>query len=360
VRGEPDQPGIFTWRHHLPLLSTTPPVSLFEGDTPLLDIPELAERWRVSAAYVKDESRNPTWSYKDRLAAVAVTKAVELGSDTVVVSTTGNHGAAVAAYAARAHIRCVVLTLASVPETMRTLMQSYGASVVALRESTERWALMRQAVSELGWIPMSNFQDPPVGSVPFGVDGYKTIAYEIHRQLGRIPTHVIVPTAYADGLTGIWRGFEDLRRSGTVSELPAMVAAEPLGPYGATLAAGTDRTQIVESHPSVAFSTASPVATFQGIHTLRMSGGRAFSQPDDERIISDQTWLAERSGIYMEAAAAVGVSAGDQMGFGADDVVVLVGTSTGLKDPTSTAVRMAPVPTIEPTLPDLLAHLDGS
>jgi threonine synthase len=84
--------------------------------------------------FFKDESRNPTWSYKDRLAAVAVTKALERGAEVVVVATTGNHGAAIAAYAAIANVRCVALTLESVPKTMKVLMQSYGAEVVALRK----------------------------------------------------------------------------------------------------------------------------------------------------------------------------------------------------------------------------------
>lgn len=357
---DPSQPGIFRWRTHLPIADATEPVSLDEGDTPLVAVAALASRWGTEQAWVKDESRNPTWSYKDRLAAVAVTKARELGTDTVVVSTTGNHGAAVAAYAARAGLRCVVLTLASVPETMRTLMQSYGAIVVALGESTERWTLMAQAVDRLGWVPMSNFCDPPVGSIPFGVDGYKTIAFEIQRDLGDAPTHVIVPTAYADGLTGMWRGFRDLHDAGVTSRLPTMIAAEPLGPYGANLDAGTDGSTRVAVRPSVAFSTASPVATYQGLHTLRESGGRAFAQPDDEKVIADQTWLARASGLYLEAASAVGVSAGDQMSFGADARVVLVGSSTGLKDPMSTALRLPPVPTIAPDLAELISVVERS
>ncbi len=356
------EPGIFRWRHLLPIDAASPVVSIGEGDTPLVPSERLAEMVGVGALHVKDESRNPTWSYKDRLAAVAVTKAIEMGSDTVVVSTTGNHGAAVAAYAAAAGLRCVVLTLASVPDTMRTLMQSYGAEVVAVARSSDRWTLMQEAVEAFGWTPMSNFRDPPVGSNPFGVDGYKTIAYEIVEQSGRVPDVVVVPTAYGDGLTGIWRGFGDLVAAGMAERVPRMVAAEPLGPYRATLDAGTDASEIVEARPSVAFSTASPVATHQGVSTLRRSGGWARACPDDDAVIEAQVTIARATGMYVEAASAVSFHVLGQLAaeglVGRGQSVVLISTSSGLKDPGSTMSLLPEVPTIEPSLDALLAHLD--
>jgi len=102
---------------------------------------------------VEGETQNPTWSYKDWLAAVAVTRAAQDGADTVVVSSTGNHGAAVAAYAARAGLRCVVLTLASVPLAIKALMRGYGAIVAAVEESAARWAIMREGIEQRGWVP---------------------------------------------------------------------------------------------------------------------------------------------------------------------------------------------------------------
>ena len=103
--------------------------------------------------YAKDESQNPTWSYKDRLCAVAVTHAVATGARVITISSTGNHGASTAAYAARAGLPCVIFTLASVPETMKTLMQAYGAAVVACPTSESRWDLMRQGIERFGWYP---------------------------------------------------------------------------------------------------------------------------------------------------------------------------------------------------------------
>jgi threonine synthase len=359
----PDQPGLFRWRELLPLPDAAEPVSLDEGGTPLRALGRTGERLGIDRLLLKDETRNPTWSYKDRLAAVATTAARHAGADTVVVSTTGNHGAAVAAYAAAAGLRCVVLTVASVPETMKTLMQVYGADVVALERSTDRWVLMERLVRERGWWPMSGYRSPPVGSTPFGVDGYKTIAYELLEQLGGVPDVVVVPTAYADGLAGIVRGFRDLLALGRTDRLPRAVAAEPLGPYTEALRSGADTAGPVPVRPSVAFSIASPVGTYQGLDALRATGGTAARVPDDDRILDAQAELGREEGIYLEAASVTAVlAAGDLRAAGVirrEDVVVLVGTSTGLKDVSATAARQPPVPVIAPTPQALDSALDG-
>lgn len=356
-------PGIFRYRALLPLRNDSEPVSLHEGATRLLPVPALGRRLGVEQLYIKDESANPTWSYKDRLAAVAVTKAKELGADTVVVATTGNHGAAAAAYAAAAQLRCVVLTLESVPLTMKVLMRAYGAEVVALREPAQRWALMAEAVADRGWVPLSGYRNPPVGSNPYGIDGYKTIAYELVEAIGR-PDVVVVPTAYGDGLSGIHRGFADLVALGRIATVPRMVAAEPFGPYAAALDAGGDVSGRVPIRPSVAFSTATPVATYQGTAALLKSGGMARAVPDDAVILDAQRLAGRTAGLYMEAAAALCLPVVGELraqeAVHRDESVVIVGTSTGLKDVGATAARLDPVPVIEPTLPALDAALGGA
>ena len=187
--------------------------------------------------YAKDESQNPTWSYKDRLCAMAVSHAVAIGARVITISSTGNHGASTAAYAARAGLPCVIFTMASVPDTMKTLMQAYGAAVVACPTSEARWALMRQGVERLGWYPTSGFVMPPVGSNPWGIEGYKTIAYEIAEDLGwTAPDVVVVPERLqrrarpASGRAG--RSWAEL---GLVKSAPRMIAAEPFGPLAHAL-----------------------------------------------------------------------------------------------------------------------------
>jgi threonine synthase len=359
---DPGQPGLFRYRELLPLADSDPVVSLGEGDSPLLPLHRIGGQLGLDGLWVKDESRSPTWSYKDRLAAVAVSKARASGADTAVVSTTGNHGAAVAAYCAAAGIRCVALTLTSVPATMRTLMQVYGAQVVAYREPVHRWTVMAAAVAERGWVPMSGFVSPPIGSNPFGIDGYKTIAYEIVGQLGTAPDVVVVPTAYADGLSGITRGFADLHRLGIIAHSPRMVAAEPFGPYGAALADGGDVAGPVPVRPSVAFSIATPVGTYQGLDAVRSTGGAAVTTGDDDAIMAMQTRLARIEGLYLEASSVVPLLAAERLrGTGAvrdGETVVVIGTSTGLKDVGATAARLPEPPVAEPSLADLHRALD--
>jgi threonine synthase len=358
---DPSLPGLFERRGALPVSDHGPVVSLHEGRTPLLHLERTGGRIGLSRLYLKDETRNPTWSYKDRLAAVAVSKALADGADTVVVSTTGNHGAATAAYAAAAGMRCVALTLASVPLTMKVLMQAYGAEVVALEHPPDRWALMRQAVEEWGWVPLSGLVDPPIGSNPFGIDGYKSIAYELFDDLERVPDVVIVPTAYADGLTGIYRGFRDLAALGITERVPRLVAAEPLGPLAASLIDEGDLPAVTESRPSVAFSIAGSVATYQGVYVLRKTEGSAVVVGEDEEIIGAQLSLAAEEGLYLEASSVTAIPAAARLAAEGEideqDVVVAIGTSTGLKDVGATAARLSDVPVVAPTLQALEAHL---
>ena len=356
----PGRRGVFAWQHMLPLSPDVVPVTLGEGDTPLVELTRMPQVEGIGEVWVKDESRNPTWSYKDRLIAVAMTKARESQATTVAVASTGNHGAAAAAYAAKAGIECIVLTLTSVPATMKTLMQSYGAHVVALRDPRDRWALLRQGVEERGWTPLSGFMDPPAGSNPFGIEGYKSIAYEIVRDLGRPPSVVVAPVAYGDGLAGIMHGFEDLLAWGRIDRLPRLVAAEPLGPYAAALDAGFVPTRRLTPRASVAFSITTPVATFQGYDALVRSGGSAMTA-DDTNIMETQLALAQAEGLYLEASSVITLSVLPDLvklgALGPDDSVVLLGTSTGLKDVAATAQVLPPLREIGPTMAELDAAI---
>ncbi len=347
-----EDPGLFRYRPLLPV-GEGPVVSLGEGDTPLVATSNLGAELGLPQLFVKDESRNPTWSYKDRLAAVAVTKAVQQGRDTVVVSSTGNHGAAVAAYAARAGIRCVVLTLASVPLAMKTMMQAYGAQTVAVETPSDRWKIMRQAVEERGWVPMSGFVGPPSGSNPFGCEGYKTIAYELHAQLGDVPDVLITPVAYGDALAGLARGFEDLVALGLSSTVPRLVASEPFGPYGRALAEGYRAGASVPVGDTVSFSIATPMATWQGWDALVRTNGSAVTV-NDAQTLAAQRRLAASDGLFVEASSATTVAGLPELiergVVGADDRVVLLATSTGLKDIPTTAAALPEVPVIDPTL----------
>jgi threonine synthase len=341
--------GFWDFRALLPVSEDVAPVSIGEGNTPLIDIPTAR-----GMLYLKDESRNPTWSHKDRAMTVAVTVAKAMGHRTVVGASTGNAGAALAAYAARAGMHCVMFTGMDVPRTMQTFMGAYGALLCLLEGGANRRAIAALGIERFGWFPGTNVTDPPVGSNLYGVEGYTTIAYEIVRDLGDAPAAVVVPTSYGDNLTGIWRGFNRLRAAGMTTHVPRMIAAEPANsaPYGHALATGAP--EQVPTQPSAAFSIGGGTASRQGWQTLRASAGGAAAVAEAD-ILPAQTRLARETGLYLEAASVVGVEIARVVAGDADGPVVVIGTSSGLKDPSSTAAVL-PTPPIIPVDLDALAH----
>lgn len=355
------QSGIFGYRDLLPLAPEDAPVTLGEGQTPLVPLKRLGSRLGLHRLLLKDEAHNPTWSFKDRLAAAAVTKAAASGASTVIVSSTGNHGAAVAAYAAAAGLRCVVLTLSSIPREMSILIRAYGACLVAYEKGPDRWSVLRQAVEAFGWTPISGAVTPPIGSNPFGVEGYKTIAYELWGQLGEPPDVVVVPTAYGDGLSGIRRGFADLIGLGLATRMPRLVAVDPFGAYAHGIHAPPGRQPTVPTRPSIAFSVAARVATYQGLEAIWATKGTAVAEPSDDAIVRMQLELASAEGVYAEGASVLAVLAAQQLAsrrwIDADESVVLLSTSSGLKDPRSTAGNLPELPVLAPTLTALEAAL---
>jgi threonine synthase len=352
----PEGEGFWKYRDFFAVNPDIEPVSLNEGNTPLIHLKKLGKKLGLDNLYVKDESRNPTWSYKDRLCSVAVTKAVQEKAKVITISSTGNHGAATAAYAAAAGIPCVVFTIPEVPETMKTLMQAYGAYVVAVPKPQDRWEIMRKCVDEYGWFPTSGYVAPPIGSNPFGVDGYKTISFEIFEQLKDIPDYVAVPAAYADGIYGIWKGMKDLKELGVTKKLPKMVASEVFGSFKKTLADDKSSPVHVPAEPSKSFSIATGVGTYQGYVTLKESNGLAEICPDEDTM-KMQKLLAESEGIYAEASSVTSLVAisklKEQGKIQTSNSIVTVLTSTGLKDPKSTAENLPEIKIISPNLNEL-------
>jgi threonine synthase len=171
-RPEAPEAGGGLWRYgDLLPVARTEAVSLGEGGSPLHRLASLERATGVQSLYGKDESRNPTWSFKDRLACVAVSVAKQIGAPAVVSSSTGNAGAAVAAYAAKGKLPCIVFTAKGAVGPLVTQMRVYGATVVAVANKADRWPLMQHAVRNFGWFPTSPFFGPVVGGNPYGIEG---------------------------------------------------------------------------------------------------------------------------------------------------------------------------------------------
>lgn len=338
-------------------------VSLGEGMTPLLEVPRLGRRLGIPKLFVKDESRNPTWSFKDRLASSAVSMAVQMKARVVTGSSSGNAGSATAAYSARAGLPCVMFTTQQFPLTMRVQMGVYGTKMIATPTIQDRWKMVEACVDEWGWFPVTVFVYPLVGSNCYGIEGYKTVAFELVEQLGRPPAHVVMPVGAGDAFYGTWKGFKEYRDLGFTDDVPTMIAAEVFGPLENALAKGLDHLEEVPWGPTPAISVGLNTSAYQALVVLRESGGSAAS-PTEAEIIAMQRELAETEGIYSEMSSVISLCVARRMAeqgkFKSDDSVVAFLTSSGLKDPEATARHLPAIPLIEPNLEALRSALEST
>lgn len=220
---------------------------------------------------------------------------------------------------------------------MVSQIRAYGATVVPMEKKADRWAFLERAASDDSFFITSPYQDPVIGSHPVGIEGYKTIAYEIFEQSsGRIPDWCVLPVCYGDALSGLHAGFEDLRAMGKTRHIPRLVAAEIHGSLSAALKSGGD--QIVEqpaSFDTVALSIGTTRSTFQALHALRQSNGIAVTVSNEE-LFSMQSKLARKEGIFSELASVAPLVAIERLRrdeiIERNDRVVSILTASGMKD----------------------------
>ena len=181
---------------------------------------------------------------------------------------------------------------------MKTFMQVYGAYVFVTPTMLDRGVIMEKLVHEMGFIPASGLMSPPIGSSCFGIDGYKTIAFEVYEQLGnQVPEWFIVPISYGDTLYGIYKGMSDLKEMGYISKLPKFVAAEVFGAVESTLSAQSEIPISQPGTPSIQTSIATGFTTYQTVKAVRETNGIARSSHDQEAL-KMQKLLAQTEGIY--------------------------------------------------------------
>ncbi len=340
-------------RPFLPLAAEVALPPLAAGGTPLLAVERLRSELGMPRLWVKDDTRNPSGSTKDRASALVVAKAAEYGFATVATASTGNAATALAAMCAATGTSAVVLVPAAAPPAKLVQMASYGARLVPVAGSyDDAFELCLACCAALGWYNRNTALNP------YTVEGKKTAALEIARQLlPEAPDVVVVPTGDGVILNGLARGFADLVAGGLLPRLPRMIAAQPEGSaaIATAIAAGAERVSPQRGAHSVADSlTVETPRNGSGcLRWIRASGGAAVTVPDDD-ILAAIPRLAATTGVFAEPAAAAAL-AGLERALATGLVerserVVLLVTGTGLKDVAAAARAIRMPEPVEPTL----------
>ena len=272
---------MWRYREWLPLGDGEQAVSLGEGGTPLLDATRLAARHGFARLLVKDESVNPTGSFKARGLAAAVTRATLGGAEAFVVPTAGNAGVALSAYAARAGARARVYAPATTPATILTQIRSYGADLVLLDGHIgDCGKAARAYAAESGAVDVSTLREP------YRIEGKKTLGLEVAEQLGwTLPDAVVYPTGGGTGLIGMWKAFTELLSAGWIGDrLPRLYAVQSSGcaPVVQAFERGAERCTTWPDPLTVAagLRVPGPFGDRLMLSALRLSGGGAVAVSD--------------------------------------------------------------------------------
>jgi threonine synthase len=351
---------IWRWFDFFPVEQRSSIVSLGEGGTPLIRAASLGEHLDLRNLHLKNDTVLPTGSLKDRSNSVGISVAKELGFHTVAVMSTGNAAASVAAYAAAAQMRSVVMMPAGTARSKIMQAGAYGATVVLVQGSfdAELASLYRAAVREFGWYDC-------LSSNPYRT-GKKSYAYELADQLeGRCPDWVIHPSSGGAGIPCIWEGFRELAELGWINRVPKLVAAQSAlaAPIVVAFESGAEEVAPVIARQTVAESiqVGNPAALgWRTLRALRESRGSAVAATEEE-ILAAQSLTARLTGVFAEPAGAISVAAAKKLRagglIGADEVVVCNITGHGLKQPEAIAAAENRFAAIAPTLDALRARL---
>ncbi|HET7676633.1 MAG TPA: threonine synthase [Candidatus Limnocylindrales bacterium] len=332
--------GIWRYLEFLPV-EAPPARSLPVGSTPLLAAGPLADEAGLDRLWLKDDTRNPTLSFKDRVVAVAAARAVAFGFDTLACASTGNLAGAVAAAAAAHGLRGVVFVPADIePGKIRQAL-AFGATIVPVEGTYDEVnRLCVQVADEFGWA-FAN-----VTLRPWYAEGSKTLAFEVAEGLGwRLPDAVVVPVASGSLLTKVAAGFGELVRAGLVEERPVrLVGAQPAGcaPVAEAFRSGAERPTPVRRPQTLVRSLAigDPADGGEAARLARETGGSIEAVPDDATVAAIAR-LATQEGILVEPAGGCTLAGALQARasgvIGPDDETVVLLTGNGIKTPEALA-----------------------
>jgi threonine synthase len=318
------------WRYGevMPLFDGEEPVTLGEGWTPLIRAERLGRALGVSPLFVKDESLNPTNSFKARGLAAAVTRAFRLGAKTLSIPTAGNAGNAMAAYAARCGLEARVFMPRDVKVPFLRECELYGAKVELVDGLiTDAGRVAAEQGRPLGWYDVSTLKEP------YRIEGKKTMGYEVVEQLGwKYPDWIIYPTGGGTGMVGMWKAFDELERIGFMprgARRPKMVTVQAANcaPIVRAFHQGAERSEPWQQAATIADGLRVPkaIGDFLVLRAVRESGGAAIAVDDADMVTS-----------MKELGALEGISAAPEGGAALHAVKVLL--EQGRVRPTDTVV----------------------
>jgi threonine synthase len=337
------------YRERLPVIDSTPVVTLGEGDTPLVRSRSLSEETGCEV-YLKFDGANPTGSFKDRGMTLAISKAVEEGSKAVVCASTGNTSASAAAYAAKAGLTCAVLLPAG-KVAVGKLAQAvaHGARLLQVDGNFDQALEAARDLADRAPVTLVNSVNP------FRLEGQKTLAFEVCDALGRAPDLHLVPVGNAGNISAHWMGYGEYLRDGVIHEPPRLFGFQAAG-----------AAPIVEGHPvadpttiATAIRIGNPASWEKAVAAATESEG-AIDAVSDREILSAYRRVAREDGLFAELASAASIAGllhlHREGRLPPGSLVVCVLTGHGLKEP-DWAIAGAPLPLTIP--PDAVAVADA-
>lgn len=297
--------GVDRWRAVLPIDAGTPSIPLLIGDTPLYDSKAVAKETGFKRVWIKDDGRNPSASFKDRAGAAALMRAMNLGIDTIVCASTGNAASSLSCLAAAVKVRTLIFVPASAPEAKIAQLLVFGANVFAVDGSyDDACALSEKATREFG------LYNRNTGLNPFTREGKKLCAYETAWQLGwDVPDYMIVAVGDGNIISGIAKGFVELKALGLTKQVPKMIAAQSDKSNAIARALKSGKLEPVRATTVAdSISVDMPQDGDMAVHYVNKTNGFGVEVSDSE-ILDAIPWLARQAGVFAEPAAACAVAA---------------------------------------------------
>jgi threonine synthase len=321
------KPGVLErYRDFLPVNQATPVITLGEGDTPLVRSLFLEKQFGCGELYFKLEGCNPTGSFKDRGMVVAVAKAVEGGSRSIICASTGNTSASAAAYGARFGLKTmVIIPKGKIAAGKLAQALVYDAQIIGIKGNFDQALQIVRALTEKYPVTLVNSLNPN------RIEGQKTAAFEIIDDLGDTPDYLFIPVGNAGNITAYWKGFVEYHRAGRASHTPRMMGFQAAGAAPIVLDRVVKRPKTI----ATAIRIGNPASWKKAVAARDESGG-IIDCVSDEEILDAYRLMASKEGVFGEPASAASLAGliklAKQKDFSGKRLVCII-TGSGMKDP---------------------------